>query len=265
MKKLSLIAFALLLAGAGCLGGSTQVDNSPDAVMDETEANIVVDSPTAGDSVTSPIEMTGRARVFENVVDYAIKTEDGDVLASGFFTADAPDVGKFGDFNERVFLPSTSGDSIILEVFSTSARDGSVQDLVRIPLTLTDTGTSSVEAYFVDSAIAATEDCTAVDFEKRTAHKTVNVAELALVELLKGPTSSWAVTEIPEGTKLNSITIRDGVADVDFYSPNPARWSGGSCHTTAIRAQIEQTLLQFPTVDSVEISVNGDSHNILIP
>jgi spore germination protein GerM len=40
---------------------------------------------------------------------------------------------------------------------------------------------------------------------------------------------------------------------------------GGSCRVMAIRAQIEQTLKQFSTVDSVIISVNGQTEGILEP
>jgi len=39
----------------------------------------------------------------------------------------------------------------------------------------------------------------------------------------------------------------------------------GSCRVGAIRAQIEETLKQFPTVQNVIISVNGNTENILEP
>jgi len=32
---------------------------------------------------------------------------------------------------------------------------------------------------------------------------------------------------------------------------------GGSCRVTTIRSQVEQTLMQFPSVTSVRISVEG--------
>ncbi|PIP22172.1 MAG: hypothetical protein COX38_02115, partial [Candidatus Nealsonbacteria bacterium CG23_combo_of_CG06-09_8_20_14_all_39_25] len=40
---------------------------------------------------------------------------------------------------------------------------------------------------------------------------------------------------------------------------------GGSCKVSAIRAQITQTLKQFPTVDEVVISINGRTEDILQP
>jgi spore germination protein GerM len=72
------------------------------------------------------------------------------------------------------------------------------------------------------------------------------------------------LTIIPSGTKLNSLIIKNGVATVDF---NTKLTDGvaGSCKVGAIRAQIEETLKQFPTITDVTISVNGVSEGILQP
>jgi len=40
---------------------------------------------------------------------------------------------------------------------------------------------------------------------------------------------------------------------------------GGSCRVTAIRSQIEQTLKQFSTVQSVIISIDNRTEDILQP
>jgi len=40
---------------------------------------------------------------------------------------------------------------------------------------------------------------------------------------------------------------------------------GGSCRVSAIRSQITQNLLQFPTIKNVIISVNGRTEDILQP
>jgi spore germination protein GerM len=41
--------------------------------------------------------------------------------------------------------------------------------------------------------------------------------------------------------------------------------TGGSCKISAIRAQIERTLMPFPGVESVVISVEGDVAGALQP
>ena len=89
-------------------------------------------------------------------------------------------------------------------------------------------------------------------------------AELALLELLEGPESAWAESYVPTLTTLDTITISSGVAQVNFVGSSSADWSGGSCRVTALRSQVEQTLLQFPSISSVEITVNGSS-DILEP
>ena len=90
--------------------------------------------------------------------------------------------------------------------------------------------------------------------------KTDAPAKAALEELLKGPTAGEKTqsffTSINPDTKINSLTIKDGVAKVDF-DETLEKSVGGSCRTAAIRAQITETLKQFDTVKTVVISING--------
>jgi spore germination protein GerM len=72
-------------------------------------------------------------------------------------------------------------------------------------------------------------------------------------------------TSINQGVKLQSLNIReDGTAFVDFDEQLQAG-VGGSCKVSAIRAQITETLKQFPTVKNVIISINGRTEDILQP
>ena len=94
------------------------------------------------------------------------------------------------------------------------------------------------------------------------------LAYVALKELLKGPTDTEKnqgfSTSINPGTKIQKISIVEGVATADF---NQAfnEGVGGSCMVMAIRSQITETLKQFPEIKEVVISVNGDSQNTLQP
>lgn len=100
---------------------------------------------------------------------------------------------------------------------------------------------------------------------ERNVTKTVAVGRAALLELLKGPTKEEAskgyTTGLPEGVELKSLNIKDGVAYVDFN--NVLGSVGGSCITDRIRSQIEKTLMQFPTVKSVKILVDGKTEGVL--
>lgn len=273
-KLLGWLLSLILIAVIAIIGYGLFVDSRPAPIVEtpamdtppqEEIGNIVLTSPSDGDTVASPLVISGRARTFEASVSWRVLAPDDELLLEGFFTYASPEVGEYGDFEERIFLPVMDSDAFALELYTESAMDGSPQDVVRRSLTLADQGASSVEVYFADEAMAEFGDCAAVDFEKRTVSKTINVAELAILELLKGPTAAWASTLIPEGTALESIEITDGVAHVQFTHPNIVEWNGGACRVTAIRAQIERTLKQFSTVDSVVISVNGETDEILQP
>lgn len=272
MKKIAaLIAFVLVVAAAFIAYRFVPVVEVPQEVPAQTEsgqtdseANIVIESPVSGDTVTSPLTVTGQARAFENSIDWRILEGDA-VIDSGFITFTSEDVGEFGEFEERIFVPVIDGDSFTLEFFTLSARDGSVQDLVELELKLESVEKTSVEVYFSDPEIAAAGDCSAVDFEKRTVASTVNVAELAVLELLAGPEKAWAQTMIPEETELESVSIQNGTAYVNLTHPNTLEFNGGACRVATIQAQIERTLLQFSTVDDVVISVNGIVRDIFQP
>ncbi len=66
-----------------------------------------------------------------------------------------------------------------------------------------------------------------------------------------GRESDWG-----ERVRLNSLSITGGVAQVDFSREMTAH-PGGATRVSLIRSQIEETLLQFSTVDEVVITIEG--------
>ncbi len=74
----------------------------------------------------------------------------------------------------------------------------------------------------------------------------------------QGRTPEWG-----EHVRLNSLAIIDGVAHADFSEELTAH-PGGAMRVSLIRAQIEQTLLQFSTINSVSITIDG-SDGLLEP
>lgn len=261
------------------------------------EANIVVTSPKAGDVVSNPIIVTGRARVFENTVNYRLRQAGVPVNVSeifaGFTTAHAPDIGLFGNFSLKIpILPTldakavgqividpTPG-SLIIEVFNYSAKDGSIENLVQIPVTLASTKTTKVKAFFTNHNLQKKIDpnllrCDLVFPVEREVAETKEPALLSLYELLMQPTSEEGIQKgygtalpdfrpFPEGIIINSLRISSGTAYVDF---NEALQEGvaGSCRVSAIRAQITETLKQFSSVKNVVISIEGRIDDILQP
>ena len=94
---------------------------------------IVVESPHAGEKVSDVIFMTGIANVFEATVGYRLRSkETGRILQKGFTTATCG-TGCYGTFSQMIPLEFPP-QSVVLEVFESSAEDGRPLHLVRIPL-----------------------------------------------------------------------------------------------------------------------------------
>ncbi len=96
--------------------------------------NIIVTQPRPGDTITSPVTVTGKARVFEAAASTRVLSSDGRELGITHFMASkgAPD---FGDFSAKVSFQVPPGVTQgIVEVYTNSPKDGSVIDLVRIPV-----------------------------------------------------------------------------------------------------------------------------------
>jgi len=96
---------------------------------------IVLDFPFPGQQVGSTFELKGGANVFEATVSYRIVDKEGEVLQEGFTTATCG-TGCFGDFSERVSVDVEGQTYAILEVFESSAEDGSPLHKVELPINI---------------------------------------------------------------------------------------------------------------------------------
>ena len=129
--------------------------------------------------------------------------------------------------------------------------------------------TVTVRAYFSNPRLAPDPDvdCGVVFPVTRTVPWTDAPARAALEELLAGPTEAEREqgygTSLNPGVTIRSLAIRDGGAEVDFSAEMER--TGGACLVTAIRAQVESTLSQFPGVRSVRIAIEGNTEEILQP
>lgn len=126
----------------------------------------------------------------------------------------------------------------------------------------------TVKVYFPNTKMGSTDDCSLVYPLNRKIPYTQAVGRAALNELFNGITQEEKedgyFTNLNTGIQIQSITIQNGIAKVDF-NRKLQEGIGGSCKVTSIRAQIEKTLLQFPTVNTVIISIDGQSEDILQP
>jgi hypothetical protein len=99
-------------------------------------APIVVDEPVEGDEVSSPLLLAGTANVFEATVSYRIVDRLSDTkIAEGFTTATCGS-GCRGDYSEKIRFRVEERTEAVLEVFESSAEDGSPLHIVRVNLVL---------------------------------------------------------------------------------------------------------------------------------
>lgn len=163
--------------------------------------------------------------------------------------------------------PTTEKGILILEKDNPSGLPENADEL-RIPVFFAPVETIKVKAYFNNGEMDPEFSCNKVFPVERKIPKTLAVARAALEELLKGPTDAEKegqfFTSINPDVKIQSLTIKNGVAKVDFDEQLEFQ-VGGSCRVSAIRAQITETLKQFPTVENVIISINGRTEDILQP
>jgi len=95
---------------------------------------ITVTSPLRGDQIRSPLTIAGEASVFEATVTWRIVTAGGAVLAQGnvLATAGAPQKGTFT--TSVSFALPYYGEAGFVEVYEVSPKDGSISDIVRVPV-----------------------------------------------------------------------------------------------------------------------------------
>ena len=268
---IGLIAFLFL----GLNEGDSPDDQTP-ATSTQNEL-ISVDTPTDGDEISSPVTISGEARgtwYFE--ADFPVEVVDNAGNSLGMAPATAN-----GNWMTDNFVPFTG--EIEFDATTAETDDGRVifhrsnpsglaenDDSVEIPITFSDTDTASsttVQVFWSDNSAAVAGDCSVVESFEREIPQTQAVGQAALSELLTGPTteeeSSGFSSNIPDDVSVNSLRVEDGVAYADF-SPELNN-AAGSCRVTAIYNQINETLMQFSSVNEVEISVDGETEAVLQP
>jgi len=97
-------------------------------------ANIILESPKAGDTLSSQFVIKGKARIFENQLNFRVRNSKGQSLIEGTMAAQAASAGQFGPFDATV--SSVPKGTTTIEVFDHSAKDGSEIDKVSIEVTV---------------------------------------------------------------------------------------------------------------------------------
>ncbi len=220
---------------------------------------ITMTTPKIGDTVDSPIFVTGRARVFENQLTVQVKDNTGHVVASEHVFTDAKDAGQYGTYTTHIVLPpGTATATMTVEALAESPKgDGSLQGDATAKVTLKYTDSMNVYAGFLTNP----KSCTELTLYPRDITKTSQFVYMSVVALLQGPTQDergkGATTEIPDGVQINSLKQTGSTAYVDFNNALVQGITPNSCRAQGITSQITGTLKQFLGLTDVVITING--------
>jgi hypothetical protein len=251
---------------------STQKRVQHDSARGEAVQNemVRVHAPSPKETVESPLQIEGEARggwFFEASFPIRLLSEDGSVIAEHHATAqDEWMTEEFVPFSGEILFshPGEGSGWLILHRSNPSGLPAR-EEALRIPVRFADVETMKVSVYFGRQGATQCEETGAVP---RVITRTKTPARAALEHLLAGPTlkerEQGHFSPIPPGVTIEELSIVEGTGEVDFSEQLKAG-AGGSCRARAIRSQIENTLLQFSTVDSVVISVDGRFANVLQP
>jgi hypothetical protein len=99
-----------------------------------SQANIIVTSPKPGAQVGNSITVTGKARVFEGHLSYRLKDDTGKVVYESFAQIGGPQGSQHQPFSITIPVPLGTSQNVTIEVFEYSAKDGSVINLVSVPV-----------------------------------------------------------------------------------------------------------------------------------
>jgi spore germination protein GerM len=266
-----------------------------DSIKITNQPNILVYSPVDGTKVSSYFIVKGFARVFENT--FVIRVSDAETNERYFekpFMTKTGEMGQYGEINHAISLGTVISEiadkaNLTLEVFEYSAKDGSEINKVTVPLIFSKpfTSTTKVPGEPSPSTVNGVEEIIKIYFNNNKLDPEIScnkvfpverkiilnddfdrTVRLVLEQLFFGPnqaeiTDSYS-TSLPVNVKINKTNLDQGELAVDFDNQLQAG-VGGSCRVTAIRAQITETLMDLPGVDSVIISINGNIGEALQP
>ena len=144
MRRVAVALVALLVASCGSAGTSGPANTQSPAASTpaatpstptSAKGAITLKAPAVNAKVTSPVTISGDASVFEAALAWRITDTAGRVITDGFTTASLGAPGR-GTYSVSAAYTVPAETVAFIEVFSRSAKDGSIDEIVRIPVTL---------------------------------------------------------------------------------------------------------------------------------
>jgi hypothetical protein len=246
-------------------------------VLGAATANIEITSPAAGTEVASPVHVTGRAHTFEGNVVVEVR-EDGELgpIGTGVVTGGGDELRPFeGD----IPFETASSPYGAVVVFTRSAENGQVWEAAALPVRLrsTDAGAASCRGYRSPRAQPAADQMEVTAYFTcgeaslvpvyRLVPRSSAVLRASLDALLAGPSAderaaslaSWFSADTAR--MLRSVAVHDdhhAIVEFDPRLPEVIPNASSSAGSAQLLAQLDATVFQFRSVESVEYRLGGD-------
>lgn len=241
---------------------------------------IEITLPTPNGKILSPFEITGYITGEDSWTAFEAQAgtvqlfgEDNNLLGTAILTVTDEDwMKEFNNFKGEMdfFSPKNQNGKLVFHNENPSGLPEKDKTFTLPVKILKSSEKIKVKVYFSNNELDPEISCNKVFPVEREIQNNGSTTSGAVFELLKGPTQAEKdqgyYTSINDGVNLQSLKIglETGTAWADF-NDQLGYQVGGSCRVSAIRAQIEQTLLQWPDVKKIVISINGRTEDILQP
>ena len=279
MRRYSFIVFIILAVFAGFMTGRFSVNSSlidfvipskkvypvppaPPKPPPVVEKNLIIETPSDSANVNATFTINGRAKKSATPISVIVKDENGSVLvqtSSPIVITDSASSG-YGRFSANVALPDAYLGATLIELTWTDSQPGGQSETIVRKVVVGKSDALSIKVYFVSS----TGVCTSVVAQPRSLSTmgSVSIYQASLTALFVGPTASEKLqgysTVLASNGKVKSIAVDgNGILTVDFSGSIVAGTVADACRIGTAKAQIMQTLAQFPEVRTVIITVKG--------
>lgn len=274
VKKVIIIILFFIVILAGIIFWIFNEGKSePEPVL---QTGIAVASPKANEEVSFPLKITGYVNGdgwigFEGQVGTVeLLRQDGFSAKKAILTATTDWMTSPVYFEQYLTTVMIDPGEATL-VFKNENPSGLSQNDKEFRLPVKISPLNKVKVYFNNDKMDPEFSCNKVFAVERTVSQNFQqlIYGAAIKELLKGPTEEEKAqgffSSINPGISYKEITIGDdNIVRINFDEQLEFQ-VGGSCRVATIRAEITQTLKQFPTIKDVIISINGRTEDILQP
>jgi hypothetical protein len=237
---------------------------------DDDPQRIVIETPVEDAALSGAFSVTGRAMVsVDEALIVQVSDETGADLFQGAVDVEHDEGARYGRFDLALGpFEGIEGGAEVRVFFRDPEGNVSEEQVRRITLDRT-AKTVPVKIFFHNAELDPLVSCDMVFPVTRNVDVGTQIYRAAIEALLAGPTDDEEGegynTALPSRARLKSVEAdEEGVVTADFDRRLDAGVAG-SCRVGAIRKQIAETLLQFPEVREVVISVEGNVDEALQP